>query len=263
MLNNYSGVISALFIGLVGLTSAENYYHSKSGNSLYCQDLNPQHGVDIENIMGMWFGTEVITHHDHEIGEFVYDSCITVMLSEITHEVVTTTHSPHHRSMGSDYYHDRNPEIYRERQLLDSYHKNQPTRYIRLEWDEKGVALEYTLRFNNSRRGFWVSTTQQKGTMTDLHYNQFTGTIQVIKAVGNHIVLTFCQNLPTSQLFSIVLTRHFNELRHDEIQSIRGLLRRRGLSTNSVRKVCRNSSSSMTTSLAVVFLGLIAFILKY
>lgn len=48
--------------------------------------------------------------------------------------------------------------------------------------------------------------------MLELPYNQFTGTVQVIKAVGTHIVLTFCQNLPTSQLFSIVLTRHPNEL---------------------------------------------------
>lgn len=51
--------------------------------------------------------------------------------------------------------------------------------------------------------------------MLDLPYNQFTGTVQVIKAVGTHIVLTFCQNLPTSQLFTIVLTRHPNELSYD------------------------------------------------
>lgn len=38
--------------------------------------------------MGMWFGTEVITHHDHDVGEYRYDSCIVVHLSEITHEVI-------------------------------------------------------------------------------------------------------------------------------------------------------------------------------
>lgn len=38
--------------------------------------------------MGMWFGTEVITHHDHDVGEYRYDSCIIVHLSEVTHEVI-------------------------------------------------------------------------------------------------------------------------------------------------------------------------------
>lgn len=128
-----------------------------------------------------------------------------------------------------------------------------------------------------------VKISDSLGSMADLHYNQFTGTIQVIKAVGNHIVLTFCQNLPTSQLFSIVLTRHPNELRHDvgqsthqillfsnlyffcfqEIQSIRSLLRRRGLSTNAVRKVCRNGSTAIASTLSLVILGALALIFRH
>lgn len=43
--------------------------------------------------------------------------------------------------------------------------------------------------------------------MLDLPYNQFTGTVQVMKAVGNHLVLTFCETLPKSQMFTIILTR--------------------------------------------------------
>lgn len=53
------------------------------------------------------------------------------------------------------------------------------------------------------------------GTMLELPYNQFTGTVQVMKAVGNHLVLTFCQTLPRSQLFSIVLTRKPHILARD------------------------------------------------
>lgn len=40
-----------------------------------------------------------------------------------------------------------------------------------------------------------------------MKYAQFTGTVQVMKAVGSHMVLTFCENLPGSQLFSIILSR--------------------------------------------------------
>ena len=48
--------------------------------------------------------------------------------------------------------------------------------------------------------------------MLDLPYNQFTGTVQVMKAVGNHLVLTFCETLPKSQIFTIILTRKLHLL---------------------------------------------------
>lgn len=53
------------------------------------------------------------------------------------------------------------------------------------------------------------------GTMTKLNYNPFAGTIQVMKAVGNHMVLTFCQSMPGSQLFSVVVSRSPNSLSVD------------------------------------------------
>lgn len=51
--------------------------------------------------------------------------------------------------------------------------------------------------------------------MLDLPYNQFTGTVQVMKAVGNHLVLTFCETLPKSQIFTIILTRKPHLLARD------------------------------------------------
>lgn len=51
--------------------------------------------------------------------------------------------------------------------------------------------------------------------MLKLNYGQFSGTVQVMKAVGNHMVLTFCENLPGSQLFSIILSRKPNTLSID------------------------------------------------
>lgn len=41
--------------------------------------------------MGMWFGVEVISHNDNDVGEYVYDSCVVVHLAEITHEVSRLT----------------------------------------------------------------------------------------------------------------------------------------------------------------------------
>lgn len=51
--------------------------------------------------------------------------------------------------------------------------------------------------------------------MLDLSYSQFTGTVQVMKAVGNHLVLTFCETLPKSQMFTIILTRKPHLLSRD------------------------------------------------
>lgn len=41
----------------------------------------------LQQVMGMWFGVEVITHHDLDTGEYQHDSCVMIHLSEITHEV--------------------------------------------------------------------------------------------------------------------------------------------------------------------------------
>lgn len=45
-------IIFGIFMALMGPASAESYYNSKNQqqNSLYCNDLNPQHGVDIDSV---------------------------------------------------------------------------------------------------------------------------------------------------------------------------------------------------------------------
>lgn len=46
--------------------------------------------------------------------------------------------------------------------------------------------------------------------MLKLNYGQFTGVIQVMKVVSNQMVLTFCENLPGKQFFTIILSRQPN-----------------------------------------------------
>lgn len=51
--------------------------------------------------------------------------------------------------------------------------------------------------------------------MIQINYSQFAGTVQVMKAVGDHMVLTFCEGLPRSKLFSVVLSRRPGTLTYD------------------------------------------------
>jgi hypothetical protein len=100
-----------------------------------------------------------------------------------------------------------------------------------------------------------------------------------MKAVGNHLVLTFCMIRPaTNDLFSIVLSRKpmqltvdvsernlihetlFKSYNFQDIQSVRDLLTRRGLSVNRYRKVCQNgamaqASLSLLSVIAAVIVG--------
>lgn len=108
--------------------------------------------------------------------------------------------------------------------------------YLRLTWAEQDKNVEYSLRYNTSRRGYWINEGTLKGNnifqetlfklkqyyfalagtlVGQMKSSEFVGTVQVMKAVGNHMVLTFCENLPGSQLFSVVLSRLPNTLSTD------------------------------------------------
>lgn len=43
------------------------------------------------------------------------------------------------------------------------YNFHGSNRRLRLIWDEKGRSLEYTLRVDSTRRGFWMTSGPQKG----------------------------------------------------------------------------------------------------
>lgn len=117
---------------------------------------------------------------------------------------------------------------------------------------------------------------------------QFSGTVQVMKAVSNHMVLTFCENLPGSQLFSIILSRKPDTMSMDvsfhhrwpyhcfihnfkcfcyfvqDLQSVRSLLNRRGLSAVSIRRVCNGSTSVHSISIvSLLVTTFLAFLLKH
>lgn len=124
--------------------------------------------------------------------------------------------------------------------------------YLRLIWDENGLDREVSVRYNQSRPGFWLATHPAgSASAADPSYQIFTGTLQVMKAVENHLVITFCQTFRSGELFSILLTRKPNTLTNEETHRIRSMLKRRGLNTASVRKVCASGASSVGVALSV------------
>uniref|UniRef100_A0A2M3ZEH9 Putative secreted peptide n=1 Tax=Anopheles braziliensis TaxID=58242 RepID=A0A2M3ZEH9_9DIPT len=272
--------------------------------SQHCTDLNSQNSLDVEQIMGIWYGSEVITHNGHDEGEVVYNTCVVIHLADVTNStpLVPPNHqpggsSPPYFSRGSATSASSNPDyrtsygygspgssgqgrntggrsdsgtigssnydLYQQRQYQL---QAQSMRYLRLIWDESEHTLEYTLRYNSSRPGFWISSSPQSGSMIQLQYVQFTGTVQVLKAINNQLVLTFCQSIPSGQLFTIVLSRIPMGLAPEEIQSIRNMLRRRGLPATSVRKVCQSGafrSDPVSVGVLLLLLSALSFLPKH
>uniref|UniRef100_A0A182XWN7 Lipocalin/cytosolic fatty-acid binding domain-containing protein n=1 Tax=Anopheles stephensi TaxID=30069 RepID=A0A182XWN7_ANOST len=302
-LNNLCGQLSqammsvVLLLLLVSAGSAANVYGASSGEnrsnspSQHCTDFNPQHGLDIEQIMGIWYGSEVITHNGIDEGEVVYRTCIVIHLADVTNETTTvhdqsTGYTGRSNPAGTNYDRfgtsygyggssgggggGRSPDSQydqqnRRQQGGRQYFQQEPRtmRNLRLIWDESDHTLEYTLRYNTSKPGFWISASPQSGSMIQLQYVQFTGTVQVLKAINNQLVLNFCQSLPGGQLFTIVLSRVPMGLGPEDIQSIRNLLRRRGLSTSSVRKVCQSGAfRSDVSMIALVVMAIVTALVK-
>lgn len=132
-------------------------------------------------------------------------------------------------------------------------------RRLRLLWDENGSGVEYTMRYNVSTAGFWISSGPQNGSALESQYNHFAGTVQVLKAVGNHMVLSFCHQLPDRQLYTVILSR-VPMLNKQEIHGVHNLLNRKGLSTSNVRKVCAHSGYPGGAACIMVERGVVAVV---
>lgn len=85
----------------------------------------------------------------------------------------------------------------------------QRIRYLRLVWSERDNNLEYTFNYTTNAPGLWSNVGDQRGSLARLNqYSQFTGSVQVVKAVNDHLVLTFCGNDVKSSIYTLVLTRN-------------------------------------------------------
>lgn len=89
------------------------------------------------------------------------------------------------------------------------------------------------------------------------NYQQFSGTVQVLKAVNDHLVLNFCQEAMAgrpAQLYSVLFSRNPGELNRWEIDSVHGLLQNKKLSVASRRMVCGNSADVVAYSFGLSIL---------
>ncbi|KAF5270472.1 hypothetical protein FQA39_LY08350 [Lamprigera yunnana] len=177
-------------------------------------------------LTGMWYGVEIISQkeNDERYGLRQINSCPIIYISE-----KNSPTNPNPRN-------ENNTDSYGT-----VYGKSEYQRYaedikrLTLLWDENGSYVEYSLRYNTSKPGLWISSGSNNGSSLEEQYNKFDGMVQVIKAVGNHLTLTFCRQLPDQQLYTALLSRVPTLAQH-EISDVHDLLAKRGLETyNSIK----------------------------
>ncbi|XP_039965925.1 uncharacterized protein LOC120778233 [Bactrocera tryoni] len=212
-------------------------------NSLLCMDIKPQHSVDIGQITGMWYGSEIIIHTQDIPGIYEYDSCVIIHLNDITEQML----NHYNNQQYTQQYNQRRTQNGQQQQqhIQNANNERNSARYLRLIWSESEKNLEYMFNYTERSPGLWTNIGEQRGSLVALNsYNQFTGTVQVVKAVNDHLVLTFCGNDLSSSIYTLVLSRTEKGLSIEELRSIRNLLSRRGLHTETIRKVCSSAASS-------------------
>lgn len=94
-------------------------------------------------------------------------------------------------------------------------------------------------------------------------FRHFTGTVQVLKAVNDHLLLNFCEEPNegrAAQLYSVLFSREPGVMPRWEVNSVHTLLQNKRLSVASRRMVCGNSGNRITYS---VFFFVLSFLLAY
>ncbi|CAG4923932.1 unnamed protein product [Colias eurytheme] len=212
----------------------------------YCVNRTPQNGIWIDSLTGMWYGVELIQHLAGDSRVEYARSCIVIHISEPNDKPSTDGQLYHVQALNAKF--------------------RQDYRNLRLLWDEAGQSIEYALYFRNDSAGYWQAFDVQNGTLAARpSYQQFTGTVQVLKAVNDHLVLNFCQegttNVP-AQLYSVLFSREPGQMARWEIDSVHSMLQNKKLSVASRRMVCGNGAEkqmySVIFSILSVFFAVIA-----
>ncbi|XP_046620746.1 uncharacterized protein LOC124305401 [Neodiprion virginianus] len=233
-----------LLIVVVGLINGSSGYtdNGKTENStiigndntgngtLYCPVLKRQPALDLKQIMGKWYAVEVVKHKiEPPAPDGRKDDAQHVTTTVKTCPVVELWPDDNQNSKGNK-----------------SEDKSSGIR-IRLLWVEDAGDLEYSFSVPDLGKnpGLWRSEGPQNGTLLTHKYVQFAGSVQVIKATGSRMVLTFCSTPSpagaeeTRQLFSFILSRE-HRLQESFAIGVQNLLARHGLTVESVKETCVN-----------------------
>ncbi|OWR51335.1 hypothetical protein KGM_204253 [Danaus plexippus plexippus] len=196
-----------------------------------CENSHDYDDIDIRNISGKWEAVELYMHLSNE-GVKIYKSCPRITIWE-TEDMPVSTFGPN----------TENPP-HHVQHMTARFH--QEFRNLRLLWDEAGQTIEYAMYFRNDSAGYWQVFHGQNGTLTIRpNYQQFDGTVQVLKAVNDHLVLNFCQeasNGRPAQLYTVLFSREPGAMLRWEIESVHALLQNKKLSVASRRMVCGNGA---------------------
>ncbi|KAK6633538.1 hypothetical protein RUM44_004145 [Polyplax serrata] len=199
---------------LLGLTLVILHVHGvvseTFSNQYFCPDYHPQRTLDLDQLMGSWYIIEIIHHKQDE--RMVHGS--------ITLRVC--------------------PQIYIGRESRSD---------LRLIWKEPSATFYYKIRLDNMNNpGSWVSSGPHNESSTaSSYFTHFTGTIQVMKAVGNHMALTFCTTQNDRSLFSVLLARE-KRLTKLEVRGVNNMLQRRGLEPLLTKYTCGGCSIAFIKS---------------
>ncbi|EEB13045.1 conserved hypothetical protein [Pediculus humanus corporis] len=171
-------------------------------NQFFCPDYHPQRTLDLDQLMGAWYIIEII-HHKRDEG---------MVHGSISLKVC--------------------PQIFIGRESRSD---------MRLIWKEPSATFYYKIRLDNHNNpGSWISSgPHNESSTSSSFFTHFTGTIQVMKAVGNHMALTFCTTQNDRSLFSVVLSRE-RKLSKLEIRGVNNMLQRRGLEPLLSKYTCSN-----------------------
>ncbi|KAK9504510.1 hypothetical protein O3M35_010827 [Rhynocoris fuscipes] len=180
----------------------------------HCSGVHPQQNLDIDQVLGRWYAVEMVQHRENSKHP---SGRVVVDACPLLHLIRTDANQ------------------------------------IKLLWDEKAGKLEYNFLIQDlSKPGFWRSYGAQNGSLLRMPYNQFAGTAEVTKAVGTHMVLTFCT--PNTELYSVVMARD-KQLSKAELRGVNRMLEHRGLQRFSVRETCKDSATQFLPSLVVILLA--------
>lgn len=177
-----------------------------------CHETQAQSQLDLNKVTGQWYVVEIVEHDPKVLEMSVIEQrkCPVVVL---------------HR-------------------------QNATGSALTLKWTEGADVLVYRLNVSNMRSalGRWHSVGKQEGSMTRReNYQHFDGVVLVLKAVEDHMVLTFCHRNPERAPYTLVLSRA-QHIPGDDIESINNMLRFRELYMGLVKSTCPSAGHAAAHS---------------
>ncbi|XP_054273083.1 uncharacterized protein LOC128993302 [Macrosteles quadrilineatus] len=213
--------ILTIFVSIFSVSAYTTPYPIKYRNRVLdnCVETGHQRAIDFLEILGLWKVVEVIEHSER----------------------YTDRHNYLRTVAGSESC----PRVHFAQ-------KDDELRTVRMLWNEEGGYIQFEFRMTNiNNPGFWLSNEWQTGTLVDSSYNHFSGTVQVMKAVQSHLVLTFCS--PQEKHFSVILARNY--LSQEEIRGVHKQLSRINLPLVNIQSYC-NSGVLNVSSLTIIVLAI-------